>query len=190
MRPKTVKIASTTFAILLGALAALPFLAFAQTAAPASSIDPNQLVTITCTLGTNLWSIYDTTGAAVSTGNGCQGYGGGDNTINGGVVTYTFTVNGNYTLVECNILTDDGSCQNALTLSLAEASPYIVGTGTFVFGIPPGDESVNIVAAFPTLTNSVADILTYNTGLILAILAGLIGLGILVRYVMRWIGKK
>jgi len=48
----------------------------------------------------------------------------------------------------------------------------------------------NIATIFGTLTTNITDILTTNLPLVVAILAGLIGLGILVRYVKRWVGRK
>jgi hypothetical protein len=43
---------------------------------------------------------------------------------------------------------------------------------------------------FTSFTGDVGTILTTNLPLVLAIAAGLIGLGILVHYVRRWIGRK
>jgi len=43
---------------------------------------------------------------------------------------------------------------------------------------------------FTGLTTAVSDILTTNLPLVVAILAGLIGLGILIRYFKRHVGKK
>jgi len=43
---------------------------------------------------------------------------------------------------------------------------------------------------FAGLTTAIGTILTDNLPLVVAILAALIGLGILVRYVKRWIGRK
>lgn len=43
---------------------------------------------------------------------------------------------------------------------------------------------------FTTFTGDVGTILTTNLPLVLGIAAGLIGLGILVHYVRRWVGRK
>ena len=43
---------------------------------------------------------------------------------------------------------------------------------------------------FSDFTTAVSSILTTNLPLVLAIAAGLIGLGILVHYVRRWVGRK
>lgn len=43
---------------------------------------------------------------------------------------------------------------------------------------------------FEGLTTNLSTILTENLPLVVSILAGLIGLAILIRYVKRWIGRK
>jgi hypothetical protein len=41
-----------------------------------------------------------------------------------------------------------------------------------------------------SLTSDIGSVLTANLPLILTIMAGLIGLGILIHYVRKWIGRK
>jgi len=43
---------------------------------------------------------------------------------------------------------------------------------------------------FATFIGDLGDVLTSNLPLVLAVVAGLIGLGIVLRYVKRWIGRK
>lgn len=43
---------------------------------------------------------------------------------------------------------------------------------------------------FGTFVGNIGDILTNNLGAVLLVAAGLIGLGILVYYVRRWVGRK
>jgi len=48
----------------------------------------------------------------------------------------------------------------------------------------------DVATMFGNFTSAVGTILTANLPLVLAIAAGLIGLGILVHYVRKWIGRK
>jgi len=48
--------------------------------------------------------------------------------------------------------------------------------------------TANVATIFSGFTTNISDILVANLPLVVAIMAGLIGLGILVRYVVRWIG--
>jgi hypothetical protein len=49
---------------------------------------------------------------------------------------------------------------------------------------------LTVNTTFGTFTDSIGTVLTTNLPLVLAIAAGLIGLGILVHYVRRWVGRK
>lgn len=46
----------------------------------------------------------------------------------------------------------------------------------------------DVATIFSGFTTSISDILVANLPLVVAIMAGLIGLGILVHYVVRWVG--
>jgi len=50
--------------------------------------------------------------------------------------------------------------------------------------------SSTVNTLFPTFVQDIGSILTANLPLVLVVLAGLIGLGIMVYYVRRWIGHK
>jgi len=47
-----------------------------------------------------------------------------------------------------------------------------------------------VTSIFTTYTGNIGTNLSNNLPLVLAIVAGLIGLGMLVHYVRRWIGRK
>lgn len=48
----------------------------------------------------------------------------------------------------------------------------------------------SVASIFTTFLSGIGQILTDNLGAVLLISAGLIGLGILIYYVRRWIGRK
>ncbi len=49
---------------------------------------------------------------------------------------------------------------------------------------------LDVGTIFSGFTTAISSILTSNLPLVLSIAAGLIALGILVHYVMRWVGRK
>jgi len=51
-------------------------------------------------------------------------------------------------------------------------------------------DSTFVVAQIATTTGEIADSLTGGLPLILTIVAALIGLGMLIRYIKKWIGRK
>lgn len=55
---------------------------------------------------------------------------------------------------------------------------------------PSGPNGGQFEAIFPVLTNNASDILKNGLGLVVGVLAGLIGLGLLVKYVWNWIVGK
>lgn len=46
----------------------------------------------------------------------------------------------------------------------------------------------DVQTIFTSFTSSISDILSFNLPLIVSVMAALIGLGILIRYVVRWVG--
>lgn len=50
--------------------------------------------------------------------------------------------------------------------------------------------SSTVNAIFSTFVTDVADVLAASLPVLLVVAAGLIGLGIVIRYVKRWIGRK
>jgi len=50
--------------------------------------------------------------------------------------------------------------------------------------------SSTVTTMFDTFLDTINDVLTTNLPLILTIAAALIGLGIVIRYVKRWVGRR
>lgn len=50
--------------------------------------------------------------------------------------------------------------------------------------------TTTVASIFTDFTGSIGTILTDNLPLVLVIAAGLIGLGILIHYVRKWVGRK
>lgn len=51
-------------------------------------------------------------------------------------------------------------------------------------------DATTTTSVFSTLTTTLSTVLTDNLPVILGIFAALVGLGILIRYAKRWIGRK
>jgi len=165
-------------------------LALAATVSPSQTSDSGATLTLTCIdPDNNYFAIFAPDGNGAGFTGSC---------VNPSLDFY-FTTNsmtptiGTYSVVECAISDPDfGTCINAATLAEAQGSTASVGsTGHFTLcngSCPAGGGA--LTAIFPAYAQKIGTEIAQGLGALFLILAGLIGLGILIGYTKKWIGWK
>jgi len=173
---KKIKIHSKTFAILTGiALGLLPFLALAISVSP-TTIVAGDLITITCSSESNFVNAYDEEDVYGTTFD-CLPE--SLTNINYSNEVPNSTNNHTYHIVELTVASINEPINYPEVLSYEE----VVGETSFTLG-----EENQISNIFPAFTTQIGEELDIGLKYIFALLAGMIGLGILIIYVRKWIG--